>query len=369
MGTKRMPGLVKRGDTWHINKRVDGNRICESTGTSQLKEAERYLARRLETHRQAKVYGMRPKRLFREAATKFLLENQHKKTLNVDIMALKMLDRYIGDLLLESVHMGSLQPYIAARRKEGVKNRTINHGLQVTRRILNLAAGEWMDEHGLTWLLVAPRIRLLPETDARKPYPLNWEEQERLFAELPLHLREMALFAANTGCRDQEICQLKWSWEVEVGIPEIKSAFAIPGLYTKNGEDRLVVLNHVARAVVERQRENDSEFVFTYRHKGLSRMLNHSWVKARKAVGLGVRVHDLKHTFGRRLRAVGVSFEDRQDLLGHKSARITTHYSAAELVNLWEASNKVCEVNERPKLTLIRTMHDEGRAKLAQGYF
>ncbi len=29
-----------------------------------------------------------------------------------------------------------------------------------------------------------------------------------------------------------------------------------------------------------------------------------------------VRVHDLKHTFGRRLRAAGVSFEDRQDLLG-----------------------------------------------------
>ena len=31
-----------------------------------------------------------------------------------------------------------------------------------------------------------------------------------------------------------------------------------------------------------------------------------------------VRVHDLKHTFGRRLRAAGVSFEDRQDLLGQE---------------------------------------------------
>jgi integrase len=44
-----------------------------------------------------------------------------------------------------------------------------------------------------------------------------------------------------------------------------------------------------------------------------------------------IRVHDLKHTFGRRLRAAGVSFEDRQDLLGHRSGRITTHYSQAEL--------------------------------------
>jgi hypothetical protein len=68
-----------------------------------------------------------------------------------------------------------------------------------------------------------------------------------------------------------------------------------------------------------------------------------------------VRVHDLKHTFGRRLRSVGVSFEDRQDLLGHRSGRITTHYSSAELQNLYEASNKVCE-NQKSGvvLTLLR---------------
>ncbi len=56
-----------------------------------------------------------------------------------------------------------------------------------------------------------------------------------------------------------------------------------------------------------------------------------------------VRVHDLKHTFGRRLRAAGVSFEDRQDLLGHKSSRITTHYSEAELANLIAAAEKACK--------------------------
>ena len=70
-------------------------------------------------------------------------------------------------------------------------------------------------------------------------------------------------------------------------------------------------------------------------------MLSTGWRKARVNAGLpDVRVHDLKHTFGRRLRAAGVSFEDRQDLLGHKSARITTHYSAAELSKLLEAANK-----------------------------
>ena len=65
-----------------------------------------------------------------------------------------------------------------------------------------------------------------------------------------------------------------------------------------------------------------------------------------KRAGLShVRVHDLKHTFGRRFRAAGVSFEDRQDLLGHKSGRITTHYSAPELINLIQASERVCTAN------------------------
>jgi site-specific recombinase XerD len=66
-----------------------------------------------------------------------------------------------------------------------------------------------------------------------------------------------------------------------------------------------------------------------------------------------VRVHDLKHTFGRRLRAAGVSLEDRQDLLGHKSGRITTHYSQPELENLIAAANKVCSQPGHKMATMV----------------
>ena len=85
-------------------------------------------------------------------------------------------------------------------------------------------------------------------------------------------------------------------------------------------------------------------------------MLNSGWKDARVRTGLAqVRVHDLKHTFGRRLRAAGVSFEDRQDLLGHRSGRITTHYSAAELTKLIEAADRVCDRDgQRPQLVVLR---------------
>ncbi len=208
---------------------------------------------------------------------------------------------------------------------------------------------------------------------------MDWEEQDRLFSALAPHLREMALFAVNTGTRDAEICNLRWDWEVSVPSKEIGSVFIIPGERVKNGNDRLVVLNREARAVIERQRGKHREYVFVYQDKPIQRMLNNGWRRARKLANLDVRVHDMKHSFGRRLRSAGVSFEDRQDLLGHKSTRITTHYSRAELLNLWEAANTVCMKSEssglESELTLIRspaTTHAHAqlsRAKIAQAVF
>ena len=133
--------------------------------------------------------------------------------------------------------------------------------------------------------------------------------------------------------------------------------FLIPGSKVKNGDERLVVLNRVARDVIESVRGQHPEYVFVYRGCPIKTMHNTAWQQARVRAGLPhVRVHDLKHTFGRRLRAAGLSFEDRQDLLGHRSGRITTHYSAAELGNLIDAANRVCEgsVRKMPTLTVLK---------------
>lgn len=365
MGRKRTSGLIKRGKIWHLEKQVLGSRIRESCGTESLSEAEEFLAKHIEEVRQAKVYGVRPKRLFRDAATKYLLENQHKASIRHDADHLRLVCRYIGNLGLEQVHAGSLLSFIKNRQSVGRKTKTINNALEVVRHIMNLAANEWLDENGLTWLQTAPKIKLLSISDARDPYPLSWEEQILLFNNLPEHLHHMAVFKVNTGCREQEICQLQWKWEIQ--IPELNtSVFIIPShivkhgkkqQLVKNGDDRLVVLNNAAKAVLEQVRGINGEYVFSYRGKPVTKMNNTAWKRARKLAGLSqVRVHDLKHTFGRRLRAAGVSYEDRQDLLGHKSGRITTHYSAAELHNLIEAANKVCDRSRQgPVLTLLRT--------------
>src|ERR671925_1497217 len=174
----------------------------------------------------------------------------------------------------------------------------------------------------------------------------------------------MALFAVNTGCRSGEVCKLRWEWLV--AVPELHTTvFIIPGAQVKNGDDRLVILNRVALSVVEARRGIDPTYVFTYEGRPIYRMLTSGWIRARNRVGLSqVRIHDLKHTFGRRLRAAGVSFEDRQDLLGHRSGRITTHYSAAELSRLIEAANRVCDGNAgQPELVVLRGAVQTGSRK------
>ena len=72
------------------------------------------------------------------------------------------------------------------------------------------------------WISAAPKIKRLPDHHKRPLYPLTWEEQESLFSEVPAYLAQMALFKVNTGCRDQEVCSLRWEWEL--AIPQLERA-------------------------------------------------------------------------------------------------------------------------------------------------
>ncbi|GLX90688.1 integrase [Pseudomonas fragi] len=343
---------------------------------------------RLEKLRQEKIYGVRQVRTWREAATRFLVEYQDQPSIALSASHIEQLDPYLGDLPITHVDDGTLAQFIKDRQtpgltktgkiKPGVANRTINIALQRVVRILNLCARKWRDAEKRPWLESVPMISMLDEkTNSRKPYPLSWEEQSVLFAELPAHLQRMAMFKVNTGCREQEVCKLRWDWEI--AVPELEtSVFLIPADFggrretsgVKNGEDRLVVLNGVAKSVIEKQRGLSKEWVFPYDGTGMHRMNDSAWKKARVRAAkiwqekylrpalpgfASIRVHDLKHTFGRRLRAAGVTLEDRKALLGHKNGSITSHYSTAELGQLIEAANKASSTDSRgPALTILR---------------
>lgn len=391
MSNRKMPGLYKqrRSDgsfEWKIDKRVRKyGRICESTGTSDYEEAERYLTKRLEDIRQATVYGVRPKRRFREAVTKYLNEHSRRRGISRDDTALANLDPYIGDKLLDEIHDGSFDKYRKERAAAGTSIGTVDRDIGTAARVLEEAARKWRDEKtNLTWLVESPMIEYQRTYNKRLPYPLDWPEQRLLFSELAAHLQTMALFDVNTGLRDEELCALEWAWEQrvpELDTPTIRrTVFLLPGEVTKTGKPRVLVLNDTAQSIVESQRGLHERYVFSFAdsrgaRNRLNTLRNSGWIAARlrassrykKELGREpprgfqrVRGHDLRHTFGRRLRAAGVSLEDRQDLLGHEAGRITTHYSAAEVETLVGAANLITKSRESPVRTVLRLISAEG---------
>lgn len=371
-------GLLKRYHVddsyiWYIDKRVKRyGRLCESTGTADREEAERYLLQRLHELREIRIYGERPKRTFQDAVKKYLADYAQKKSTAREAATLKGMELFIGHLPLDRVNNDSFEHYRKTQRHLSIRTR--NQKLALARRVLRLAARVWcFSGTNMTWLDRAPEILMESGHCARQPYPLDEQEQQLLFSELGSEAVEMATFAVNTGVRDRELCQLKWAWERRVSTPEARrgwrSVFALPAEVVKNGESRVIVLNDVAQAVLERARRRHHRFVFVSRRRRVpfAHLRSAGWNAARcraadrypewfgmeaPAGFRRVRVHDLRHAFGRRLRAAGVSLEDRRDLLGHKAPDITTHYSAAEIGRLVAAANRIASSHETPTRTL-----------------
>ena len=306
---------------------------------------------------------------------RYLEDIAHKSSADTAAMHLDQLLPTIGLLPLEQVHDGTLKSFVDHETARGMAPKSVNNALGVVSAVLNRAARVWRSEAGTPWLKQAPPklSRLSTKGREAKPYPLSWAEQDRLFKLLPRHLADAALYAVNTGCREQEICQLRWDWEVE--IPELEtSVFILPASLTKTGAERVVVLSSIASRVIASRRGMHKDYVFTYRGKPVGKLRSTAWRRAWEKAGLPLEagilkgVHNLRHTFGRRLRGAGVPLETRKALLGHANGDITTHYSAAELAELLNAAEKIVDrgVTQSPTLTVVRRTADKVVGKVSE---
>lgn len=365
-----------------LDKRYRGERIFERLGNVSQEEAETELRKR-----QAAIDAQREnelrqgdEQLFRVAAGKYLLElqaAQDVRTLDTISGHILLLNQWVGEVPLGRVCNDTFAAFkadrLAGRAADGSKARavkpsTVNRSLEVARTVLNRAARVWRT-NGKPWLGAAPLIEMLDESGKRKPYPLSWAQQGALLKPLPPHLQRMTLFALNTGARDENVCGLRWTWEVPV--PEVgRSVFVVPASEFKSKRAHVLILNDVAWRVVEEQRKKHDDFVFVYRRERVKNfekvpvmkyhridtMNNTAFQRAREAAGLSpVRVHDFRHTFGQRLRDAGVSEEDRALLLGHATGDMTQLYATATVARLVEAANKVSETRDRT--TLLRVVN------------
>ena len=357
-----------------VDKQYQGTRIFERLGKITQDEAESWLRQR-QAELDAELANLLrcgDQQLFAAAAQKYLIESERKKLRSLETVAyhVSLLLPYVGSMALVDVCNDSLQPFIDERLDEDeVKPSTVNRTLEVARTIMNRAARLWRT-NGKPWLATAPLIEMLDEKATRRqPYPITWQQQANVLPRLPVHLQRMVLFALSTGARDANVCRLRWDWERQ--LPELgRSVFVIPPAEFKTNRTHVLILNDAAWSVVQECRGMHPDFVFTYRrervknlhlapamdYKPIATMNNTAFQNARSAAGLErMRVHDLRHTFGQRLRDAGVPEEDRALLLGHAIDGMPQHYATATIARLVEMANKVKETFDRT--TLLRVVN------------
>jgi integrase len=304
---------------------------------------------------------------FGEAAARYLAEFDGKDSSKTRAAhALYAVNPYIGHLALIDVDDEAMQQYKEDRKlgrspfKKPAMVGTIGKELTQVTTVLSKACRVWR------WLPSVPLLQH-PKGPRRVAYQFNHEEQDRLFRELPTGWDTgAALFAVNTGVRKEEMFGLKWTdrqWLPELDIKNadgtVKERMYVFVLSdTKNGQQRAVVCNSLARRAVEAQRKYQaakgwSEYVFPSRWVGNMggkvRATAKAWTDAWKRAGLPMGpyvkrgIHCCRHVFAYRLRAAGVPQEDRNALLGHANTSLATHYAPADIGRLLAYSELVTE--------------------------
>lgn len=202
MAVTRTPGILLYGDGKRmIDKEYRGTRLFRRLGQLTQEEAEQLLdheIERLGIELDRRTYT-RP--LFRHCAARYLGECKNKRSESTIEYHVHLLLQHFADFEPERLHDATLKPFLEKRLNDGATATTVNRSLEVLRTILHRAARAYRDESGRPWLACLPPLISMLATSPRLPYPINWEEQDRIFRKLPGHLQVMALFAVNTGLR------------------------------------------------------------------------------------------------------------------------------------------------------------------------
>ena len=317
-------GLYKRGGVWWMFFTCKGKQVRRSTETTNKELAGKIHAKVITQVTEGKWFerAIGADKTFREMAEKYEQERFSELACGSRRGVKGYLDglvRYFGDYRITEISPRLISEFKQMRKSKGKKPATINRQLTVMRRIYNIAVREW------EWTDSNPLTRVPSErvNNARDRW-LYLEEEQKLLEAIPEWLREIVIFALNTGMRRGEILSL-----THRGVNLKRRTIMV--FQSKNGERRTIPLNKAAMAILRgRIRSVKTDHVFyTMNHtphhpnnvgRDFKRYVETAGIK-------DFRFHDLRHTFATRLVQAGVDLYMVSKLLGHKDIRKTQRYS------------------------------------------
>ena len=320
-------GIRKRGSIWWVDFTTPtGERVRRSSETGNKAEASEYHDRlKAEAWRQQKL-DESPRRIWNDAVVRWCKEQSHKTTVEEDKAKLRWLDQHLGSKELDTITRDMIERITQAKLADQCSNATVNRTLALVRSILRKCVRDWQS------LDRAPSVRMLKEPTRRIRY-LTRSEADRLLAELPEHLRDMATFSLASGLRAANVTGLCWSavdldrrlaW---VHPDEAKARKAIP-----------VPLNGEAISILQKQIGKHREVVFTFKGKRVEQVSTAAWYKALGRAGIdNFRWHDFRHTWASWHVQGGTPLNVLQELGGWASYSMVQRYAhlAADHLAPW----------------------------------
>lgn len=311
---------------WQITITYKGKRYKASSKTTSKKNAEsiesKIRTQLVEGRWLDKLEG--EKRTFKELAEKYIHEyaKLHKRSWDKDAERIdNHLIPFFGKMMVTEISPKHISAYKGRRYGQGVCSATINRELTILKHMYSIAVKEW------EWCRDNPvkRVSMEKERPPRDRW-LTYEDETRLLTACPEGLKEVIIFALNTGMRQGEILSLKWK-DVNLfqGIATLEM--------TKNGDKRSIPLNKTVWSLLKEKskvRYLVSDYVFTSSTgtKIDGGNLRRDFMQALKKAGIsGFCFHDLSHTFATRLVQLGKDLYRVQKLLGHRDLKTTQRYA------------------------------------------
>lgn len=320
-------GLYKRGPVWWMRFTYNGKQVRKPTETADKKLAEKIYHKVMIQIAEGKWFEkpLGAVKTVRELLEKYSIEyaaqNKAVKTYIRDKSLAGHLNGFLGDYLVSKLNPRTISDYKVMRRNKGAAPNTVNNELRLLSHAYNLAIREW------EWADLNPVSRVSKEkVNNQIERWLTHEEEEKLLAVSPAWLREIMVFALNTGLRQSEILDLTWD-----RVDLFRKTLTI--LEQKNKGKDTLPLNAQAMEILKvksKVRSIKSKCVFFNtegRRIDARNLLRAFYSAVKKAEIDKLRFHDLRHTFATRLVQSGVDLYKVQKLLRHKSPVMTQRYA------------------------------------------
>lgn len=246
---------------------------------------------------------------------------------------------------LVSLHAAiSRQPKVKKKRDGTLKSGgTANRALALVSSIFSWAMNHgYCTEHPALRIKKNPeksRDRFLQPDELPKFYKAVLEEENT-------SIRDFILVALFTGARRTNILTMRWE---DVALD--RKEWRIPK--TKNGDPQVIPLTNTVIQILK-ARKASTGFVFPAEGKaGHLIEPKKGWKRILKRAGIdGLRMHDLRRTFGSWQARTGSSLIIVGKSLGHKSMQSTAVYSRLDLAPVRQSVEKATEAILKVAMTL-----------------